>query len=123
MPSSSQTIRKSHAEAYFNFTRGRFLRDEAQELSKRHVEFNVKQLGHTAARATGAQSCVNLHKFADGMHNKAFLLTMDDGSEAVGKIPNPNAGLPYFTTASEVATMDFVSFFPLSNIHSPSYLT
>ncbi|KAL9079198.1 MAG: hypothetical protein Q9157_001907 [Trypethelium eluteriae] len=33
---------------------------------------------------------------------------MDDGSQVVAKIPNPNAGMPHFTTASEVATMDFV---------------
>lgn len=33
---------------------------------------------------------------------------MDDGREVIAKLPNPNAGRPYFTTASEVATMDFV---------------
>lgn len=49
-----------------------------------------------------------MEKFADGMHNKAFLMTMDDRQQIVAKIPNPNAGLPHYTTASEVATMDFV---------------
>jgi hypothetical protein len=34
---------------------------------------------------------------------------MDDGQEVVAKVPNPNAGTPHFTTASEVATMEFVS--------------
>ena len=43
------------------------------------------------------------------MFNKAFLMFMDDGREVVAKVPNPNAGIPHFTTASEVATMDFVS--------------
>ncbi|KAJ5799273.1 uncharacterized protein N7518_001341 [Penicillium psychrosexuale] len=33
---------------------------------------------------------------------------MENGAEVVGKVPNPNAGQPNFTTASEVATMDFV---------------
>jgi hypothetical protein len=42
------------------------------------------------------------------MYNKALLLTMDDGTQAVAKIPNPNAGRPHLTTASEVATMEFV---------------
>ena len=37
-----------------------------------------------------------------------MLLTMEDGTEVVAKVPNPNAGQPHFTTASEVATMDFV---------------
>jgi hypothetical protein len=34
---------------------------------------------------------------------------MDNGKEVVAKIPNPNCGQPHFTTASEVATMQFVS--------------
>ncbi|RDL37379.1 uncharacterized protein BP5553_04812 [Venustampulla echinocandica] len=32
---------------------------------------------------------------------------MDSGTQVVAKVPNPNAGLPHFTTASQVATMDF----------------
>ncbi|KAF2235720.1 hypothetical protein EV356DRAFT_522818 [Viridothelium virens] len=32
---------------------------------------------------------------------------MDDGSIVIARIPNPNAGPPFKTTASEVATMDF----------------
>lgn len=32
---------------------------------------------------------------------------MDNGTEVIAKIPNPNAGMPYYTAASEVATMDF----------------
>ncbi|KAJ5896137.1 uncharacterized protein N7473_005536 [Penicillium subrubescens] len=36
---------------------------------------------------------------------------MDDGQEVVAKVPNPNAGTPHFTTASEVATMEFGSLY------------
>ncbi|KAH8431719.1 uncharacterized protein LDX57_009374 [Aspergillus melleus] len=32
---------------------------------------------------------------------------MQDGTQVVGKVPNPNAGRAHNTTASEVATMDF----------------
>ncbi|KAH6638995.1 kinase-like domain-containing protein [Boeremia exigua] len=32
---------------------------------------------------------------------------MDDGAVVIARIPNPNAGPPFKTTASEVATMDF----------------
>lgn len=42
------------------------------------------------------------------MYNKSYVFTMDDGRQVIGKVPNPNAGLPHVTTASEVATMDFV---------------
>jgi len=41
---------------------------------------------------------------------------MDDGKRVIAKVPNPNAGQPHYTTASEVATMDFVSIFPCYNI-------
>ena len=43
------------------------------------------------------------------MYNEAFMLTMDDGIQAVAKVPKSNAGRLHFTTASEVATMEFVS--------------
>lgn len=48
-------------------------------------------------------------KFREGQYNKVFQLVMDNGAEVVAKVPNPNAGPAYYTTASEVATMDFVS--------------
>lgn len=35
-------------------------------------------------------------------------MTMENGAEVVAKIPNPNAGPAFYTTASEVATRDFV---------------
>lgn len=36
-------------------------------------------------------------------------MTMEHGREVVAKVPNPNAGIPHLTTASEVATMNLVS--------------
>lgn len=48
-------------------------------------------------------------KYREGQYNKAFLLTFDNGSEVVAKLPNPNAGPRRWTTASEVATIDYVS--------------
>ncbi|EAW07044.1 uncharacterized protein ACLA_087500 [Aspergillus clavatus NRRL 1] len=47
-------------------------------------------------------------KYREGQYNKTFLLTLDNGSEVVAKLPNPNAGPNVLTTASEVATMDYV---------------
>ncbi|TVY15392.1 Altered inheritance of mitochondria protein 9 [Lachnellula arida] len=86
-------------DEWFAFTRGRFLCDEAKEISRRHVTFDMK--------AAGSKHCVHVQKFPDGMFNKVFLMTMEDGKEVVVKIPNPNAGQAHFTTASEVATMEF----------------
>ena len=33
---------------------------------------------------------------------------MVKGKEVIGEVPNPNAGMEHYTTASEVAIMDFV---------------
>ncbi|KAG6064631.1 hypothetical protein E4U32_008230 [Claviceps aff. humidiphila group G2b] len=91
----------------FNFTRGRFVRDEEHELAQRRREFNVGELARRAARAVQADRCLSIKKYPDGMYNRTLLLCMDNGKEIVAKIPNPNAGQPHFTTASEVATMKF----------------
>ena len=98
-----------HNENYFTYTRGRFVSGEQHEMSQRYVRFDVHELARLAAEAVGSKSCVGIEKYPDGMYNKALLLTMDDGTQAVAKVPNPNAGQPHFTTASEVATMEFVS--------------
>ncbi|KKZ65633.1 hypothetical protein EMCG_08540 [[Emmonsia] crescens] len=105
--SYSQAALSSDNE-FFRFTRGRFVQNEAHEMAQRYIHFDVEELARAGAAAVGAKSCLNIEKYPDGMYNKAFLLTMDNGMQAVAKIPNPNAGLPHLTTASEVATMEFV---------------
>ena len=40
----------------------------------------------------------------EGLHNKAFILTMDNRTEVFAQLPNANAGPTQYTTASEVAT-------------------
>lgn len=49
-------------------------------------------------------------KLAEGSFNKIFVLTMDNGRQAIARIPHPNFGVARFTTASEVATMHFLNF-------------
>ncbi|KAJ5086507.1 phosphotransferase enzyme family protein [Penicillium alfredii] len=99
----------SHDE-FFCYTRGRFITNESHEMAIRHVKFNMNELAKCAAKSIGPDSahCVRIDKFPDGMFNKTFLFTMDNGAQVVGKVPNPNAGRAHYTTASEVATMDFV---------------
>lgn len=78
-------------------------------MAQHNLEFNVNELARIAAETVGSRSCIRIRKFADGMYNRAMLLTMENGSEVVAKVPNPNAGRAFYTTASEVATMEFVS--------------
>lgn len=74
----------------------------------RESRFDMNRLASVAANSVGAGQCISIEKYPDGMYNKAFLMTMENGREVVAKVPHPNAGIPHFTTASEVATMDFV---------------
>lgn len=108
-PVGSRQSKMPENEDFYRFTRARFVCNEDYEKSQRYVRYDVNQLARLAAAAVGSKTCVSIEKCPDGMHNKVLLLTMDDGTQAIAKVPNPNAGRPHFTTASEVATMDFVS--------------
>ncbi|PLB55863.1 phosphotransferase enzyme family protein [Aspergillus steynii IBT 23096] len=99
---------KHDIEALNRFTSGRWLWNERQQLACRYVRFDLSTLLKLAASAIGSRSCTRVLKISEGQYNKVFQLTMDDGREIIAKLPNPNAGRPHFTTASEVATMDFV---------------
>lgn len=99
-------------EDYFRYTSGRWLWNENQQLRERYKRFNVEELKNSAAKSVGARSCVSMVKLVEGGTNKVFRLVMNDGSVVIARIPNPNAGPAFRTTASEVATMDFVSFSP-----------
>lgn len=81
---------------------------EAQQLQSRYVSFDLNALIQVAEKATGDKTCINISRLPEGNFNKAFLATMQDGSEVVVKIPNPNAGPSHYTTTSEVATMQYV---------------
>ena len=96
---------------FFRYTAGRFLFEETNQMACRYIEFDMNELVHIAASSIASNSCVAVRKLPEGQYSKAFLLTMDDGKRVVAKVPNPNAGQPHYTTASEVATMDFVSIF------------
>jgi hypothetical protein len=56
-----------------------------------------------------------MSKIGEGNFNKVFKLAMHDGSAVMARIPHPNAGPAFYTTASEVATTDFVITHPSTN--------
>lgn len=106
---------------FFQYTSGRWLWDEEKQLRDRFTPFNVTELQNVAANSVGAKKCVAMTKLAEGSFNKIFRLKMDDGSTVIARVPHPIAGPAYYTTASEVATMDFVRIFTPS--HRLSLLT
>lgn len=107
---SIHTVSKSQQyEQFYRYTSGRWLWGEEKKLRERYTKFNVEELKRIAAESIGAKTCVSMIKLAEGGYNKVFRLVMDNGSIAIARIPCPNAGPAFKTTASEVATMDFVS--------------
>ncbi|KAM5444027.1 Phosphotransferase enzyme [Microsporum ferrugineum] len=94
---------------YYRYTAGRWLFNETQQLKARYVQFNINALTAAAAKSVGQEesSCIKVEKLPEGNFNKSLLITMANGSQVIARVPNPNAGAPHYTTASEVATMDF----------------
>ncbi|KAG9035568.1 Phosphotransferase enzyme [Tulasnella sp. JGI-2019a] len=48
-----------------------------------------------------------MEKVAEGAFAKIFLLTFDNSKSLIARIPSTRGGPPHFTTASEVATMEY----------------
>lgn len=105
--SETGSIAEFDLGALNRFTSGRWLWNEQQQIACRYVNFDLSTLLQLAASATGS-SCTQVLKISEGQYNKVFQLTMGNELEIVARLANPNAGRPHFTTASEVATMDFV---------------
>lgn len=80
-----------------------------QAASRWYNIFNVAELQRVAVKSVGSKSCASMIKLAEGQYNKVFQLVMNDGKVVIASLPNPNAGPSFYTTASEVATMEFVS--------------
>jgi hypothetical protein len=92
----------------FNYTSGRWIYNEEKRLTERRVVFSMPALQNAAALATGAKKCLKVTKLPEGLFNRVFLLTMDNETEVVARIPTPVAGPACLMTASEVATMEFM---------------
>ncbi|THH28342.1 hypothetical protein EUX98_g5841 [Antrodiella citrinella] len=82
-------------------------------MNARRVVFNVSALEKAASAAVGANKVLSIKKFRESL-TRDFHCVFDNGKEAVVRIPTPLAGPPHLTTASEVATMDF-----LRRLHLP----
>ncbi|PPJ50234.1 hypothetical protein CBER1_07207 [Cercospora berteroae] len=90
------------------YTNGCFLINEAHAFSRRHLEFNVDELCSLASRI-GSKSAIREIEKLEGGFSKALLLKKTDGSELVAKLPFKIAGPSHYTTASEVAVLQYVS--------------
>ncbi|PYI02815.1 kinase-like protein [Aspergillus sclerotiicarbonarius CBS 121057] len=93
---------------FFENSSRRWIMNEEERLKERYRKFDPNELQRVAGRAIGEDHCPFMIKLAEGGFNKVFLLRADSGREVIARIPTPIAGPAQYTTASEVATMDFL---------------
>ncbi|CAE6513637.1 unnamed protein product [Rhizoctonia solani] len=96
----------AQCESFFEYTSGRWLYNEDKQLALRYVRFNVEALQEIAAATIGASYCTAIEKTHEGSYNKIFRLKFDNSQELIAKIPTKLIP-PFYTTASEVATMEY----------------
>lgn len=82
--------------------------NETDRLNERFIKFRPAELQRIAGEAVQQDICPDISKLAEGGFNKVFILRARNGREVIARIPTPIAGPPRYTTASEVATMDFL---------------
>ncbi|KKK12474.1 hypothetical protein AOCH_001916, partial [Aspergillus ochraceoroseus] len=94
----------------FKYTSGRFLYNEEARLRERYVKFDPDGLRREVERHLGSShgQAGEITKIGEGGFNRVLLLTMQDGFEAIIKIPYQIAGPRHFVTASEAATLQFL---------------
>ncbi|KAL9631712.1 MAG: hypothetical protein Q9204_004111 [Flavoplaca sp. TL-2023a] len=96
-------------EDLFEYTNGRFLSDEKCQLAKRYLKFDLTNLCEEASRVTNGSTVQRVEKMEGGF-SKALLMRMNNGKEAVAKLPCPNAGRAMYSTASEAAVLHYRSY-------------
>lgn len=102
---------RADREDFFRYDGGRWLWDEERHLKERYRAFNVDEIQTIAAHSVGASKCTSMMKLAEGGFNRVFRLVMHNGKAVIVRMPYPNSGNGFHATASEVATMEFVSFY------------
>jgi hypothetical protein len=91
----------------FKYSGGHFLANENKARRRRYVNFDVDRLCAIAAALGGQHSPVCEIEKMEGGFSKALLLRREDGTEIVAKMPFAIAGPPKYTTASEVAVLQY----------------
>jgi aminoglycoside phosphotransferase (APT) family kinase protein len=92
----------------FNYTSGRWIYNEKQQLEARRIDFSVPALTQAATETLGVSNVFDISKLPEGLFNRAFLLSHTEGAEVIARLPTSLAGPEYYTTASEVATLRLV---------------
>lgn len=91
----------------YSYTNGHFLLNESEQLARRYVKFKLEKLCEIAASVMHSKSPITAIEKFEGGFSKALIMKSEDGTEVVAKIPCSNAGPRVYTTASEVAVLQY----------------
>lgn len=103
------------AKDLFGYSKGRFLVNEGYERAKRYSPFDIRELCRmVSALPRVAGSPITRIEKKEGGYNKALLMTAENGTNILAKIPCRNIVPRWYGTASEVAVLDFGRYLVLS---------
>lgn len=71
------------------------------------MKFDLRRLCDIAASVGGTKSPISAIEKLEGGFSKVLLMRKEDGTELIAKLPCPNAGPALYTTASEIAVMQY----------------
>lgn len=105
--SKANTTTISVAPDPYSYTSGRWLNHDKLERDSRYIQFDFAALCKRAVELCPGAARVNQYEKKDGGFNRTFVLTMDDGTRVMARLPTGIAGPRRLTTSSEVATMTY----------------
>jgi hypothetical protein len=80
---------------------------ERELCDQRYLKFDVDQLCAVAASTGSTESPIRTIEKMEGGFSKALLMSKEDGTEVVAKLPFSIAGPPKYLTASEAAVLQY----------------
>ncbi|KAH9871625.1 hypothetical protein J1614_005880 [Plenodomus biglobosus] len=99
---------KINRQELFKYTNGRFLSREKELCDQRYLEFDLDQLCAVAASVGSSKSPICTIEKMEGGFSKALLMSKEDGSEVVAKLPFSIAGPSKYLTAPEAAILQYL---------------
>jgi hypothetical protein len=80
---------------------------EKESYDQRYLKFDLDQLCAVAASAGISKSPIRTIEKMEGGFSKALLMSKEDGTEVVAKLPFSITGPPKYLTASEAAVLQY----------------
>lgn len=84
---------------------------EKELCDQRYLKFDLEQLCTVAASVGSSKLPIRAIEKMEGGFSKALLMSKEDGTEVVAKLPFSIAGPPKYLTASEVAVLKYGAFY------------